>query len=208
MGNHPEYDRNQIVAKASWESVSDAIVYFNDPQPALASPKTRFVSSEPFPRILDLASFCAGQPGWSAIVNADIVIGPKFPIVLQKLKNKGAHCAAGWRYEFDPARGIESAAQERVPHDNGVDFFLAVQETWEKVALAVDERLRLGAVFWDTWMMSFFGTFEISHYWDISPSRVIFHPRHDGRKYGPGPQDHNKIKIWSWPTFPDAKIYA
>lgn len=203
-----EYTRNQLAAKCSWERVADAIVYFNDFEPRLASPKTRFIPSEQFPRIMDMAEVCAMQPGWTAIVNSDIVLGPKFPIVEHKLKHKQATCAASWRYEFDPARGIESAASDRLPHDNGVDFFAATQPVWKKIYEAVDERLRIGCIFWDTWLMSFFATFEMSHYWDISPARVIFHPRHDGRKYGPGPEDHNQIKIYSWPVFPDAKIYA
>lgn len=203
-----EYVRNQLAAKASWESMADAIVYFNEPEPRLASAKTRFISSDPFPRIMDITEVCAMQPGWTAIVNSDIVLGPKFPIVEQRLKLKQATCAASWRWEFDPARGIESAAKERIPHDNGIDFFAATQPVWKKVYEAVDERLRIGCTFWDTWLMSFFTTFEVSHFWDISPARVIFHPRHDGRKYGPGPEDHNQIKIYSWPVFPDAKIYA
>jgi len=156
-----------------------------------------------------MAEICAAQPGWSAIVNADIYLGDKFPIVEQKLKNKNATCAASWRWEFDPARGVESAASERIPHDNGVDFFAAVQSTWRKIADIADERLRHGSAFFDTWLLSFFATFESTGYWDISPARVIFHPKHEGRKWGPGPQDHNLIKIWQWPVLPDgAKIYA
>jgi len=207
MGNSPEYDRNQLAAKASWESVAEAIVYFNDPQPQLASPKTLFIPAEPHPKILEMVSLCAAQPGWSALINSDIVIGSRFPIVEGKLKNKNATAAASWRLEFDPARGIESASPERVAHDNGLDIFCACQKTWEKVAYAVPEVLHHGSTYWDSWMLSFFATFECASYFDFSPAKVVYHPRHEGRKYGPGPQDHNLVKIWSWPVMSPAKIH-
>lgn len=208
MGSHPEYDRNQLAAKSSWEPVAQAIIYFNDYQPQLASSKTRFYPAEPHPRILDMTSVAACQPGWTAIINADIVLGNRFPLVISKLDNRKATAAASWRLEFDPARGIESAAPERVAHDNGLDIFLATQKTWEKVALAVDERLRHGSTYWDSWMLSFFATFEVSSYYDFTPAKVVYHPKHEGRAYGPGPNDHNLIKIWSWPVMSNAKIYV
>lgn len=208
MGSHPEYDRNQLAAKASWEPLAEAIIYFNDPQWQLASWKTKFYPSESHPRILDMVAVAAEQPGWTALINADIVLGNKFPLVIQKLQNKKATAAASWRLEFDPARGIGSAAPERLPHDNGLDIFLATQKTWHKVALAVDERLRHGSTYWDSWMLSFFATFECASYYDFTPSKVVFHPKHEGRAYGPGPSDHNSVKIWSWPVMSPAQIHV
>jgi hypothetical protein len=207
MGNSPEYDRNQLAAKASWEPLAEAIVYFNDPQPQLASAKTLFVPAEQHPKILDMVALCAAQPGWSALINSDIVLGHRFSVVEGKLKNKNCTAACSWRFEFDPARGIESASKERVAHDNGLDVFCATQAVWKKVAYAVPEILRFGSAFWDSWMLSFFATFECASYADFSPAHVVFHPNHGSRQWGPGPPDHNLVKIWAWPVQSPLKIH-
>lgn len=196
-----EYSRNQLAAKASWERYAKSIVYFNDPQKQLKSPKTWFIDSEPYPKILDLLEFCIVQKEWCAILNADIVIGPKFPNVEARLNQRGATCAASWRYNFDPALGIDSG----VHNDNGLDFFAATPEVWRIAYEICQEELRLGSGYWDGWMLSTFVTFANSGFWDISPSKVIYHPNHQGRIHGPH-FDVTKIRIYSWPVMPSAKM--
>lgn len=197
MGNHPEYDSNQLRAKESWNRYAQSIVYFNDPQPQLASPKTWFIDSEPYPRIKDILEFCIEQDDWCAILNADIVLGPKFPAVEAKLKAKNATCASSWRFNFDPARGIESG----VHNDNGIDFFAATPEVWGMAYELCQEELRLGSGYWDGWMLSVFGTFSPLGFYNITPSKVIYHPNHGNRVHGPH-FDITKIKIHQWPVMP------
>ncbi len=196
-----EYAVNQTAAFKSWKQHFETIVYLNDPQLELVSEKTVFMNSEPFPRIVDLAEVCVHHSGWSAIINADIVIGPNFPLAYSKLKSKKGCAAASWRYEFDPAFGITDA---RVV-DNGLDFFAATQEIWQLVYLKCPEELRLGSQCWDTWMLSFFATFAMHGFFDITPSRVVHHPKHGSRCYGP-PVDPSTIRIWSVPIMPNARI--
>lgn len=189
-----EYGRNQIAAFKSWSKVAEAIVYFNaTPQPEMESPITCWLPSEEYPRIMDMAECCASQPGWSCIINADIVVTPHISSVEQKLKHRKAIAASSWRHTFDPARGLEP----RQRTDNGLDFFMATPEFWRKVYAAIPESLRIGTQMWDQWMLAFFSMYAVSGFYDITPSRCICHPNHEGRKYGPfgGP-----VHIHGWPT--------
>lgn len=193
------YAKNQIDAWKSWQRVAQAVTYFNHPQPELASPITRFIPSEPFPRLIDLVELCADQDDWCAILNADIIITPRFLTVEAALKGRKAWCASSWRHEFDPARGIEP--RERV--DNGLDFFAARPEFWAKVYNDVPTTLRIGAQRWDTWMLSYFSVYGLSGFWDITPSRCVAHPKHGGREYGDGgPEPH----FPGWPTMSSCTI--
>lgn len=177
-----EYQRNQLAAKSSWDRVASKVVYFSAREPALDNPKTIWIPSEEFPQIMDLCEFAAQQNDWCALINSDIVLGPHLPIVEAKLKVRKASCATCWRHNFDPHAGVDSAVKE----DNGMDFFAATPEVWRRAYEMVDERLRMGSGFWDSWMLSLFCTFYPQHFWNITNSRVIFHPRHGGRQYGPG----------------------
>ena len=197
-----EYGRNQIRAFESWKKAFHTIVYFNDPQPELDSDKTVFIPSEPFPKIYELARFCSGQSDWCAIINADIVVGPRFPVLERKLKNSPrAMSASSWRYEFDPAEGIETGKVV----DCGLDFFCATPGVWDQASNLLHPGLRLGCQSWDTQMLSFLSTFTVAGFYDLTPGRVIFHPRHGGRLYGPC-VDPRDIRIWGTPIMPHSKI--
>lgn len=189
-----EYARNQLAAKASWEQVATAIVYFGDPEPRLASPITRFIPSEPFPFLVDLVNFCADQTDeWCVILNADIWIAPNFKRVGEKLKSKRALAASSWRWNFDPAVGVEPC--ERT--DNGLDFFAAAPGAWEMLFQAMKApspqgaadsptQLRLGTQQWDSWCLGAFNKlFANIGFYDITNTKCVRHPIHQGRVYGP-----------------------
>lgn len=202
MGSDPanEYYRNQLAALTSWHQSASAVVYFNDVQPALSSPITRFIPAENFPRIIDLAEFCAEQKDWCAILNADIVITPYFLQIERKLKARKACAASSWRFEFDPAVGIDPC--ERV--DNGLDFFAATPEIWAKVYQDVPESLRISVQQWDSWMLAYFSMHAVSGFYDITPSKCVRHPSHGNRQYGPygGP-----VHFHGWPTMSPVQIF-
>lgn len=201
FGSSPEHDANTLRAHASWQQAFAWIVYFNNREPRLESPITAFAPLEDFPRIRDMATMASGQSDWVAILNADIFVPPRLIRVQEALERKHAKCAASWRHEFLPDKPAESGRR----CDNGLDFFCARPEVWELVAIHVDDRLRIGVGFWDTWLLGFFNTFFQSFLWDITPSRVVFHPRHENRRYGPGFY-HNDIPMWGAASMPDAKI--
>lgn len=194
MGDDPEFDRNQLFAKASWEKVASAIVYFNEPQSALSSPKTRFIPSEPYPFLRDIVDLCADQEDWCAIINADIWIHPAFARVEQKLKSKRAVAASSWRFEFDPEKGVEPC--ERI--DNGMDFFAATPAAWGVIyEQEAPNFLKLGCPTWDSWLQgAFFAKFSHGLY-DISDTRCVRHPKHGGRKHGAGVPP---VHFLAWPV--------
>lgn len=204
MGSDPEYDRNQIAAKKSWEQVADAIVYFNDPQPQLASPKTRFIPAEPYPFVRDMVDFCADQPEWCLLLNADIVIMPVFKTLEQKLKAKRAVAASSWRWNFDPNVGLSPCHH----NDNGLDVFAAQPGAWEMVYQKMGatpqgdhdsaRHLRWGSPSWDSWMLgTFFTLFAAMGFYNLTDSRCVRHPIHAGRIYGTGVPD---VHFWGWPV--------
>lgn len=204
MGGDPEYDRNQLIAKASWERVATAIVYFNDPQPQLASPITRFIPWEPFPHVRDMVDLCADQDDWGVLVNADIVIMPNFKSVTQKLKAKRAVAASSWRWQFNPSVGVDPAEH----NDNGLDFFAAQPGAWEMVYQKMGRtpqgdvdspgRLRWGSPQWDSWMLgTFFHLFAALGFYNITDTRCVRHPIHGGRKYG---TQEVIPHFWAWPV--------
>lgn len=197
MGDDPEYDKNQLAAKASWEVVASAIVYFNDVQPQLASPKTRFIPSVPYPFIRDMVDFCADQEGeWCALINSDIIVTPVIKQVMEKLAAKKAYAAASWRWNFTPSVGIEPCAHE----DNGLDFFMALSGAWDLIFQQEAPRfLKFGAPQWDSWMLGAFFKLFTSGFYDITATKVIRHPRHGGRKHGTG---IIPVHFLGWPVMP------
>lgn len=185
-----EYNANQQAAWRSWQDAFGAIFYFAAPERALESEKTRFLPWEQFPCIRDLAAFAAGHPGWSALVNADIRVPAHLAAVEARLKKSNAACAASWRWTFFPGAPLETA---RV-NDNGLDFFAAPGWMWRRVSDVCPEPLRMGTGFWDTWMLSFFHAVGRDRFFDITAERMVFHPVHGGRQYGPG-FNHREISV-------------
>lgn len=203
FGSNPEYDRNQRTAWESWQNAFSLIVYLNDPQPEVSNSKTLFIPSEHFPRIWKVCEYMAYQQEMCCLINGDIVIGPRWPRVLAVLNQKNALSAVSCRWEFDPARGLEPSAVV----DCGIDFFCAKPEVWSIASNLADEKLRLGVGWFDTWLMGCFSSFSMRGLWDITPSRVIYHPKHDGRKYGPG-FNHLDIPMVGSAAMPNAKIHV
>jgi len=197
-----EYRRNQLAAFKSWQAVATKIFYFNNPEPLLDSPKTVFIPSERYVRLLDLIELAAMQEDWCAIVNADIIIGRNFPIVEAKLKARGAQCATSWRYNFDPDKGTNSG----VHNDNGLDFFAGIPKVWQKGYELVDDRLYIGSTGWDSWALSLFCTFFQQTFFNITPTKVIFHPNHGGRIHGPR-VELDLVQTYGWPTMTSAMIH-
>ena len=173
-----EIARNQLRARDSWLSAFDNITYLGPRQQSLQARGVRFINSEPFPRIRDMASVCAEQHGWSVIINADIVVSPKLPMVEMALDRRRATCALSQRYEFR-GENLDLA----VVLDCGIDFFAAVQPVWQRCAKEFPDWLRIGSPEWDSVMLAFFQTDYLQTCYDLTPSRLIFHPHHGDRKH-------------------------
>ena len=197
---HP-YSRNQIRAHESWTQVFETIVYFNSTeQPEMRNGKTRFLPAEEFPRIVDIAEFCANQDQWCCIINADIYVSPAMRRIESALKTKHAWAASSWRHEFNPDVGIDPC--ERV--DNGLDFFAAIPSIWSRVFRDVPDTLRLGCQTWDSWMLGWFAMHAQEGFDDITPSKAIRHPKHEHRNYGPIPPP---VHFHGWPVMSAVAIH-
>lgn len=211
MGDDAEYDRNQLAAKASWEIVASAIVYFNDVQPQLASPKTHFIPAEQYPALIDMVDFAADQGDeWVALVNADIVVTPIFIHAEKRLKEKKAVAASSWRWEFDPAVGISPCAHI----DNGLDFFAAVPGAWNQIYEQMHtgaqgdadapKHLRWASPGWDSWMLgTFFHLFSHRGFYNLTGWKAVRHPRHGSRRYGTGVPP---VHFLGWPVMPQDSV--
>jgi hypothetical protein len=202
FGSDPEYDRNQLAAWQSWQNAFSLIVYLNDPQPQLANEKTLFIPSEPFPKIWKICEYMAYQKEMCCIINGDIIISGQWNRVVSALNSRHALSAVSCRYEFDPEVGLEP---NRIM-DCGIDFFCAMPEVWSIASNLADEKLRLGVGWFDTWLMGCFTSFSMSGLYDLTPCKVIYHPKHGGRKYGPG-FNHLDIPMVGSAAMPSAKLF-
>lgn len=181
------YLENQVRAIRSW-NVFEGIILFGSYESCFASPKTRFIPWEDFPRLSELVKLCVAHPGWSCILNSDIVIGPNFPKTEWLLQRRGARCASSWRWQYED--GNYDAA--RVV-DNGLDFFAASNATWRMVLPLVPPELRLGCQRWDTWLLATFNGLARAGLYGVTRQRIVFHPKHEGRRYGP----HEIPECWA-----------
>lgn len=159
----PEIQRNQERALRSWEEHFERTICIEN-------------EGEDAPRIKTLCETCAEHPGWSAIVNADILVAGNFEGVCRGLIRSKVECAISKRYQFDGDR-LDLA----VVDDEGLDFFAARQDIWRRAAEEIPEVFRLGRIVWDTWMLGFFMHVSQDNCADITPAQVIFHPRHGDR---------------------------
>lgn len=199
LAQSAEYMRNQLLAHSSWEEVFDQIVYFGEPQQALDGDTTVFIDSEEFPRIKTLMEVAACQKGWSALINADIVVGIGLPRVEQELYRRRAQAAVSrrWQFELDDDSTVPKVV------DLGLDFFAASPGIWQEAVRCVPDIFRIGHCRWDSWMLGFLNATCLGACFDITPSMVIFHPRHGDRKQiyeiPPGIGEEYAAQI-CWPT--------
>lgn len=193
-----EVTRNQISAASTWWDAFDQIIYLGDFDARLSAENVCFIPCEGKPTIRQLAEVCAQQQGWTCIVNADIHIANGFRRIQPALEARQARAAVSWRLQFDGGFN-EQGKQE----DWGQDWFAARRDVWCAAAKVVPESFHLGQILWDTWMLGFFATVVWDRLYDISPSRMIFHPRHTIRdqSFSPTPEMVDECtKAAKWPT--------
>jgi hypothetical protein len=161
-------------AHQTWDKQFDFIIYLGPEDTNLAGSRTVFLPAEPFPKIADAVAVCARQPGWSAIINADIHIGSRFREVEAQLIKGHFAAAVSARYQFVPPFMAESGQIE----DLGLDFFAADQPVWCAVLSKIPSMFRFGHILWDTWLIGFLLTHFRDQLADLTLRQVVFHPRH------------------------------
>lgn len=182
----PNYARNQRRARQSWAGTFREVHYFGLPEPQLEHPNsiTRFVGDGSWPLIKDMAIYAARQrDDYVAIINADIVVSRRIHFVEERMKQMGLPAATSYRYEFDasdPFTNFSTLVRNR--QDRGMDIFIATPQIWTGVADKVPPYLRIGHQTWDTWVCGHFCSTLGLGFLQFTEERLIFHPRHDGRK--------------------------
>lgn len=177
-----EYAATQAMAATSWHEHFSAIYYFGNYEQGLNHDKVLFAKSSGYPTIKEMAEFashCACE--YVAMINADIVIGPRIGEVEKKLNELSLPAAVSYRHEFDPADPKWMDSAERKLNDRGMDIFVAKPEIWRMVAKRIPEYLRIGHNRWDSWVCGFFCEhlgYGFRHFTDY---RCVFHPKHGGR---------------------------
>lgn len=167
----PVIAAHQTDAKATWNAVFTKIIYFGAKHPALWSPETEFIPCEGKPRICSMAAVAACYPGWSCIINADIVVASKARLLEHQLIANRADCCFSFR--------IPIGGKFKV--DYGIDFFTATQAVWNRVASVIPEKFTIGAILWDTWLCSWFMKNYPYSCFDVSPAKLFWHPIHGER---------------------------
>jgi len=180
MADDVEIGRNQSLAKRSWEMCARRIVYFGPNEFELRSPKTVFVDCEPFPRIKTLIGAAASMVGYTAILNADIVVKPDILRLERMMGLRGKLCASSRRYHFDPATCNWDAAE--LGDDRGRDLFMARHDVWKRAVKEVPEMFRIGHQGWDGWLTDFLRRNYNDSFMDFTAKRIVFHPIHGSRR--------------------------
>lgn len=172
----PEIAANQLLALESWQRVFEHIVIFGAPEPKLESDITTFISSEDWPTISQMMAFASLLDDWSCLINADIFVSQEFGGVEAELKRRNAKCAMSYRYEFVADNPLVGKRM-----DLGLDIFCARLEVWKQAAQAVPGVFRIGHGLWDNWTIGYFNTMFPDEFFDFTPAKVIFHPKHENR---------------------------
>ncbi len=167
---------NQTRAIDSW-SVFEKVILFGDYEAELARENVKFFPCVGKPFIWQLTDLAATQNDWACIINSDIVLGVRWREVEAKLRSTWAIAAMSKRYNFDTTNDDDAGTVD----DNGLDFFAAHPDTWALVAREVPRVFQLGKILWDTWMIGFLAAKAGLNFADLTPAKVIFHPRHGHR---------------------------
>lgn len=176
----PEYRRNQLRAKASWERIFNKIIYVGVFEPDLMSDKTEIIESADWPTMEQLFQVAGWQRETVCLVNADIVLTPTILQVEELLMLEGVKALTSRRYTFNPA--APDFEKAKVGKDLGFDIFIADPDVWQKLCSVVPDDFRIGHNQWDTWLLYTLQCMFKERCRDFTGWKCVFHPQHSGRK--------------------------
>ena len=197
--------KNQFSSDVAFENpvgTQERIFYFNERDQRMSSAKTVFLPFKSKPPVKTMAQFAAGLGGWSALVNADIILTLNFRRVERELNNKLAACAVSRRFTVIRTTGpiIADYSAARVT-DNGVDFFAATPKVWERVAADMPPKFLFGKKYFDAWLVNYFMLNFGNFCYDFTDSKICLHPLHEDRtdqNWEP-PRDNEVMRKNQWP---------
>lgn len=182
FGRFQDIDRNQIIAKHSWDQVFDGIVYLNPFNVKLWSETTLFTGTTNRPRMMELFITAALLGGVVAVVNSDIVIGADARYGMEDVFKTGAACGYSFRYQFNPDRMDLGQARQV---DSGLDFFVAHSNVWFKTFSDCPDRFVIGNGEWDSWLLEYWQRKYRRACVNLTSRKLVFHPNHGNREREP-----------------------
>lgn len=126
---------------------------------------------------MEMAQYAAALDDWVAIINADIVVSKGITRLQSALDREGVWCGISRRLQFEPNGPLRDGRLV----DLGLDFFFARPSMWALVASEIPTQFEIGKQLWDTWVLSFFLIHAGENCVDLTPSNLIWHPRHTAR---------------------------
>lgn len=179
-------------------TVFDRVIYLGEPCSELSSILTEFVPAGERPSIKTMCKLAASMGTWTAIINADIVVTPKLKSLECSMNGKGVVCGISGRYDLDSGFKI----------DQGLDFFVAIPNVWQQVTSRIPIDFRIGFGQWDNWMLNYLSLNYGRRCADLTPSRVIYHPKHEDRLDPNWKSEALKDKYTTTHNWPETTIYA
>lgn len=177
FGESAESDRNLLMAKSTWDLAGWTSVYVGPKDDRLSGKNTIFLNQPEWPKPCRIKYLCGIAEklskiwGWVALVNGDIRVSQKSASLDSELNKVSAKCGYSLRY----------VPGENNIRDLGLDFFVGNSEVWSKIAPIFPNEYQIGKYRWDTSMLGHMITLFRDSLWDITPSRLIFHPVHKSR---------------------------
>lgn len=197
--------KNQFSSDAAFENpvgTQERIFYFNERDQRMSSAKTIFLPHKTKPTVKSMAGFAAGLGGWTALINADIILTLNFSRVEKELLNKLAACAVSKRFTVIRTTGpiIADYSAARVT-DNGVDFFAATPAVWQKVADDIPPEFLFGKKGFDTYLVNHFMLNFGNFCYDLTDSKICLHPLHNDRsdQNWDVPRNNEVMRKNNWP---------
>lgn len=192
-----EYRTHQRRAKESWEKAFSKIFYFGPVEPELASAKTTFIASDPWPQIKLLAHLASQQHELTAIINADIIVTANLLGLERLMPEHYVQVVTSRRctvIDGDMERAVIDT------HDKGLDIFVALPSVWSRISYMIPDCFRIGHQQWDQWMVGFCSETYGRAFRHFNQLRAVFHPEHKGRNmpYKVVPNDHY-CQLAEWP---------
>lgn len=130
------------------------------------------------PSIKDIARHASTLPAWVCLLNADIIISPRWKIVTDNMiRHTSVKAAISKRWQFDPKKGIADAAVT----DEGLDCFCAHPAVWGMIAREAPPEFKLGHILFDTFLLGFLMKKLDGNVGDLTSAKLVFHPLHGDR---------------------------
>lgn len=194
FGLDPDYDRFQLLARTSWSSQFDKIVFFNDYEPLMDGHQVHWIKpKEKFPRMKDILTCCGEQTTPTVFCTADDYLAGHFKETILELIGKGFLCGTTLRWNYD--KNTLHFDKSEVC-GGGLDLFYAVPSIWKQLAKEIPNEFHIACPTYDAWMSQWFEIFHGDHYCNFWKRRTMLHPLGTSPTTNPKPESKEGGDWW------------